>query len=937
MASFPLLAFFLAATQLLCVQTQSTNTSVEWRLPSIIRPSNYQLHINVTTDVFSGTGTDFHGMVIITFTTIQTTNTIKLHASHDHLRLNLITIGNTDINQTDYSVDNVTDILTITLSSGTINVNSTYRMIIDFSGTLSTTEMDGFYRSSYETLAGETRYLATTQFQPTSARKAFPCFDEPSFKATFEIYITYPLGYNALSNTPGSLYTNDSVSETFQFELTSVMSTYLIAFVVSDFDCTAGEFIDNVPYQVCARVEANDTRGWALEVGPQLLRSLNTYTDFHYNNSKSKLDQVAVPDFAAGAMENWGLVTYREVYLLWDPVESSNSYKQFVATINAHEFAHFWFGNLVTCDWWSELFLNEGFATYFEYFTTHDVLPSWELDKQYVVDVVQSVLVNDALENALALQSEANSPTEILAKFGRISYYKGGAIFRMVEHIIGSTNFRTGLRNYLSEYQYGTALPENLWLALQSAMNNATAQLPANSLVEVMHNWVKNPGFPLLTVSVHNNEHVDIVQERFLVSGNDTSSRWYVPVSYTTSEDSNKFGNTAPIVWLTPTANASFHLPVSNSSWLVINNQQTGFFRVNYDSSGWNNIRLALQRENFDGIVDLNRAQLVDDLFNLARVNRVQYSTVFSTVQFLVNETSYFPWVPAISGLNFLLNRVGADSQLGQAISLFTLNLLEGVYNNVSFTVHDEDDQIQTLKQVLVLNTACRLGKSSCITAADVFFYFYRATGVRPPKNLRPVVYCNALRYSSDQTDWEFLWDAYTNSTILTEKTALISALGCSRDSALLNRYLNLSITEDSGIRSQDRLSVFNAVYNNNPVGVDVAFEFLINNHDRINEMYLSLNALPNLINGIAGAFTTKEQVERLQQFIETGGLPAEHLPSATIALEAAQANIEWVENFYDHLFDFFFTEPQTDAAPEVLGLHVMVAVLVTFVARLLV
>ncbi|KAJ8960563.1 hypothetical protein NQ318_013852 [Aromia moschata] len=902
----------------------------EHRLPTNIRPSHYRLHLNLTADVFSEASNQYSGMVIILLTPQQTTSTISLHASHEFLNITLVTLSNTDISPSAYSVNSVTDILTINLP-GQIIANVMYQLIIEFTGLLSTAEMTGFYKSNYVDESGATTYLATTQFQPTSARRAFPCFDEPFFKATFDIYITYPLGMNALSNTPGSLFTSDSVSETMKFNTTALMSTYLLAFVVSNFTCTEGTPIEGLPYRICSREETSDIRDWALEIGPKLLDSLNIFTDFNYSLSKDKLDQVAIPDFAAGAMENWGLVTYREMYLLWDPLHSSNSFKQFIATIISHEFAHFWFGNLVTCNWWSETFLNEGFANYYQYHTTHDVLPEWELDKQYVVSNLQPVLITDALENALPLQNEgAATPTEVLAMFGTISYNKGGSIFRMVEHAMTPLLFRTGLRNYM-RLQYQTVLPDNLWSTLNAVINNSTTQLPAANLSQVMETWVRSPGFPLLTVSstsTSSQTTIRISQERFLLSGSDTETKWYVPITYSTSLDSNPFTNTTPQAWLTPDSDLTITIPSGDVSWIVLNNQHIGYYRVTYSTALWNSISQALHAQNFSGIIDVNRAQIVDDLFNLARVNKVAYLTVFNIIHYLENDTSYFPWVPAINGFNFLLARVGRSSTLGSAIGDHVLDLMDNLYESVSFTHHDEDDQIYTTKQVLALSTACRLGHERCLIASKVLFHVYKSSGLRPNKNLRSIVYCNGLRHSTDQSDWEFLWSEYLNASLATEQSTILTALGCSQDEQMLERYLNLSVTDNSGIRAQDALSVFASVYNGNPVGVDVAFRFLRQNHQLIVEKYLSMNALPNLINGLAGVFTTKEQIEELQEFIETGGLPEEYLPAANTALEAALANLQWLETFEGHLHNYFSAGTRT-------GVGLVLAFFAIVVARL--
>ncbi|KAJ8973358.1 hypothetical protein NQ317_001402 [Molorchus minor] len=950
MDSHQLLPLLVLLTIVSCVQMQ------EYRLPTNVRPSHYRLHLNLTEPTFTNASNAFHGMVIITLSSTELTNTVSLHAHHEFISINLVTLSNTDINETQYSINNDTDILTINLP-GQLAAGVSYNLIIDFTGQLSTTEMTGFYKSNYVDALGDTVYLATTQFQPTSARRAFPCFDEPFFKATFDVYLTYPLGLNALSNSPGWVYTSDNVSETTQFNTTAVMSTYLLAFVISNFTCTEGQSIDQVPYRICSREETSDTRQWALDIGPSLLESLNSLTQFNYNVSKEKLDQVAIPDFAAGAMENWGLVTYREMYLLWDPEQSSNSFKQLIANIISHEFAHFWFGNLVTCNWWSETFLNEGFANYYQYHTTHEALPSWELDKQYVVAVLQPILINDGLINAFPLQNNASTPTEVLAMFGQISYSKGGSIFRMVEHFMTTAQFQAGLRNYLALYQYQTVLPEDLWSTLNAVINNQTTQLPATDLGVVMENWVKIPGYPILTVSLSGG-HVMISQERFLLAGSDNTSKWYVPISYTTSEDANKFQSTVPNIWLTPDSDLHFDLPINNASWLILNNQQIGYYRVSYSDSLWNSIRDALQTENFDGIIDLNRAQIVDDLFNLARANKIAYSRVFDIISFVSNDTSYYTWVPTINGFNFLLNRIGLNSTLGEAIALdeatgdnkdahlrdyvrfyqlklspFTAvhiqSLMENFYDSVSLIVHDEDDQIYTLSQVLALTTACRLGHQRCIAAVEVLFFIYRNSGLRPNKNLRSIVYCNGLRHSNDQGDWEFLWGEYLNTSLASEQSTILSALGCSRDQELLERLLTLSVTENSGIRSQDALSVFSSVLTGNPGGVDVAFKFLRENHQLIVERYLSMNALPNLINNVANAFTTEEQIEELEEFIENGGLPEEYLPAANSALAAARANQAWLEQFENDLHYFYFA-PASGAfsVKASLGLAVLLAVM---------
>lgn len=229
------------------------------------------------------------------------------------------------------------------------------------------------------------------------------------------------------------------------------MPTYLIAFVISEFTCTNGAEIElGTSSEVCSQPETASIRDFGVDIGPKIIWAIEDLTGVKYSESGiKKLHQFGIPDFSAGAMENWGLVTYREYYILWDSEHSTNKYKQNVATIIAHEFGHFWFGDLVTTHWWSDTFLNEGFATYYEYFGAAKVLPDWELDKQFVIDHVHYGLSADQSLSSNPLSFSASTPAELSERFGTVSYSKGGSIFRMVEHFIGSDDYRQGIKNYL--------------------------------------------------------------------------------------------------------------------------------------------------------------------------------------------------------------------------------------------------------------------------------------------------------------------------------------------------------------------------------------------------------------------------------------------------------------------------------------------------------
>ncbi|KAJ8972201.1 hypothetical protein NQ314_000290, partial [Rhamnusium bicolor] len=805
---------------------ENESTLPDYRLSRIFKPSHYEVHLKLADAAFTASGNNFSGTVVISFTVLKATNQIKLHASAQNIVIRSIQLNGVFIPSENYGVNRTTDILTIEYENG-LETNTLYMARIQYDGTFGN-DNRGFYKSSYVNADGIRKYLVTTQFEPTHARRAFPCFDEPQYKATFQVLITYPSALNAKSNTFGTIMQNDTENNllTIQFNKTPITPTYLIAFIVSDFTCTSGDSIGTVPYQVCSRDNTKDLRGWAVEIGPKLLSSLNTYTGYDYGNAIEKMDQFAIPDFAAGAMENWGIITYRETNLLWDPLVSTNSLKQSIALVIAHEFTHMWFGNLVTCKWWSETFLNEGFARYFQYYTTHDVLPDWELDKQFVIVTQQPILQTDSYLTSQPLQSPASTPADISNKFGSITYSKGK--------------------------KFDSAKPEDLWESLSENIDSSVSKLPTD-LESVMENWIKSGGFPLLYVSIVGNNIV-ISQERFLVSGVDTTTKWYVPISYTTSTDEHKFESTAPNVWLTPASNLSISYP-SGAQWVILNNHQTGYYRVTYSNNLWDAIADALISANFSGIPELNRAQIADDLFNLVRNDRVPYSRVLKTLEFLENDVSYFPWYPVYSELNNFFTRVGLHTHLGTAVRVIPISVI------------DDDNHLHTLKQTLAVNMACRLSNPNCAQHMREIYADYRHNGTRLPKNFGSLVLCNGIRHSSDRSDWDFLWNLFEEGIIdSSERSTIITALGCSTNEDIITEYLSRALNNQTGSRVSDASLIFSS----------------------------------------------------LQTFVQTGGLNPALLPSAQAAITSAQQNLAWVEKYQEDLFDYFGLEPPSPTTPTI-------------------
>ncbi|XP_029162416.1 aminopeptidase N-like [Nylanderia fulva] len=531
---------------------------IDVRLPKAVVPDSYELWL--IPFIWEGNFT-FHGEVKILVNVTSDTNNVTLHAVDM-----MIDEGFTNIRE--YSAtSNKTKIIRIVeqrndtdrqfhviKTSDTLSRGKQYVVHLKFIGYLND-YLQGFYRSSYM-VGNQTRWIATTQFQATDARRAFPCFDEPALKAKFQINIARPRNMTSISNMPRKgapmpvpglhTYVWD------HYERSVPMSTYLVAFIVSDFDVRRSE---DGNFGVWARQEAISQSQYSLNIGPKILKYFEEY--FQIKFPLPKMDMVALPDFSAGAMENWGLITYRETAMLYQEGVSTSTSKQRVATVVSHELAHQWFGNLVTPSWWTDLWLNEGFASYVEYIGIDAVEPSWKVLEQFVIHDLQNVFSLDALESSHPISIEVGHPDEISEIFDRISYGKGASIIRMMDHFLTTKVFKQGLTNYLKGKAYQSAEQNDLWYALTQQAHKDKVLEPSVTVKEIMDTWTLQTGFPVITVARnYNNNSAMLTQERFLLRNGTTQVTtspseplWWVPITYTSEKQLN-FSNTQPIAWM---------------------------------------------------------------------------------------------------------------------------------------------------------------------------------------------------------------------------------------------------------------------------------------------------------------------------------------------------------------------------------------------------
>ena len=464
---------------------------------------------------------------------------------------------------------------------------------IVFTGVLND-RLHGFYRSEYTNPEGEQSYLATTQFEATDARRAFPCWDEPAHKASFEVTLVVPSDLVAVSNTPIVEETEPEPGlKSITFGETPVMSTYLLAFVVGDLVGIHQQANERTEVGVWTTRGKEDQGEFALDTSVKLLSFFNDYFGIPY--PLEKLDHIAIPDFAAGAMENWGAITYRETALLVDQANSSAGTRQRVAEVVAHEMAHMWFGDLVTMAWWDDLWLNESFASWMGSKAVDWLFPEWDMWTQFVNMDTNRALSLDGLKNSHPIEQEVKDPAEVSQLFDAISYSKGASVIRMLEHFLGPEIFQQGLQRYLSAHLYGNARTEDLWSALES-----TSGQPVTS---IMDSWTKQMGYPVLRVETSEsggNLDLTLHQERFVYDRLEEETEpepevWQVPVGVSSGGASD----TSSMVMDSRQANLRVAAPSTTGAeegWFKVNPEQTGFFRVNYSQEDWERLVPAIRQ-----------------------------------------------------------------------------------------------------------------------------------------------------------------------------------------------------------------------------------------------------------------------------------------------------------------------------------------------------
>ncbi|MES2088233.1 MAG: M1 family metallopeptidase [Patescibacteria group bacterium] len=839
------------------------NSKKSVRLSADIAPKRYAIKLKPDLEKFI-----FEGEEVITIIVGKATQTLTLHSKELDIEVAEVTHGKDKNFAGKISYNEKAE--TVTLTFPELIPKGQAKLKLVFRGVLND-KLRGFYRSQYE-VAGTKRHMATTQFESTDARRAFPCFDEPAHKAIFDVTLLVPTHTVAISNTlPISEEERDGLREVI-FAPTPKMSTYLLAFIIGEFEHIETKTKEGTLVRVFVTPGKKHQAEFALECAAKTLSFYNQYFDIPY--PLPVLDMIAIPDFSAGAMENWGAITYRESALLVDPKNTSAASKQWVALVIAHEIAHQWFGNLVTMEWWTHLWLNEGFASYIEYLAVDKLFPKWNIWTQFAYLDLSSALGLDALKHTHPIEIDVHHPSEIAEIFDEVSYSKGASVIRMLADYLGEKDFRDGLRLYLKKHSYANASTIYLWQAF--------AKVSKKPVEKIMKNWTGKGGYPVVSVSEEKGKLL-LSQKRFF--SNPVSAKlhkekttWTVPISVLSSAGKiEKF--------LLDASQASQKLPAG--SWYKINPNESSFFRTAYSPELLGRFKIPLSKNKLS---TLDRFGLVRDSFALAEGGIVSVTDALSLVCQYTNEESYTIWAE-LSGRLQKIKRLIQNQSYTENYRQFVLAIFEKAVQRVGWQAKSSDGHEDVLLRSLILGTAGDYGHSATVAMAKKMMndFLYKQKPV--PADIRGAVYGIAAEFGNEK-DFRKILALYRGEKLHEEQGRLGRALAGFKNKKLLSEVLTFALSKD--VRGQDALSLVASVLGN-PAGSDLAWAFLKKNWPTFLERFGDGGHQLSRLIKTCVVFSTREAYTDIKTFFKTHPAPGASR-AVEQALEKIDGNIRWLE-----------------------------------------
>lgn len=872
-------------------------------LPGFVKPVHYDLQISkidVNNDTFEGT-------VKIELDVKEDTAEIVLHALGIKFKETELAYS---VTKTE-SVVEIKDVLyDANAQTATIKLGETLKsgpsvkafLTITFDATLRD-NMGGFYKSGYKDKNGKDQVLLSTQFEATEARTAFPCFDEPNLKATFEFSITVAEDYTALSNTPilSSKVLDDgkkkgaveaSGLKLVKFQKTPIMSTYLVAWIVGKLDYVEAYTErayggKKIPVRVYTS-EGDSAKGnFGLEVATKVVDYFSEVFDIDYY--LPKLDLVAVPTFASNAMENTALVTFRASALLFDEASSDPKYKEKVAYVVSHELAHQWFGNLVTMDWWDELWLNEGFATWVGFLAVDKLYPEWNTFATFASSSLQTALELDALRGSHPIEVPIKSASDIDQVFDHISYNKGGSVINQLASTLGVDVFLKGVSHYLKNHQYGNATTNDLWTSV--------GEVSGVDVVSLADNWVRKIGFPYVQVEIENDDVV-FTQNRFLSTGDVTDeenqTKWWIPLNISTGkEDSDRVKDLSFSEKKTTIENLA-----KEHRFFKVNKNSVGVYRVKYDDKIFNNIV-----DNVSKLSATDKVGLIADSTVLSVAGLSKTSKALDLFSAFKGETEYVAWLELIKRLSSISSAwFEQPEEIQAALKEMTKDLVSPTALSLGFEASSSDDFLSTQLRIQLLSAAASVGVPQIVEEAKTLFVKLQK-GEEVDPSLRSVIFATVISDpNATEEDFKFVYDTIKSSKALDSNEIALTALGTATNPELIQKALGLILDPEIPIMDVSFVSIS---LSSNKKARWAFWNYLKDNYDAI---YTRLNAnrivFDRFIKFTLGRFASDEAYEEIKTFFaekNTYGFER----SIDQVLDSIRTNSSWVSRDKDDVSEW--------------------------------
>ncbi|KAL0477810.1 hypothetical protein AKO1_013816 [Acrasis kona] len=720
------------------------------------------------------------------------------------------------------------------------------------------------FRSTYKDQNGENKLMFSTQFEATDARRALPCWDDSALKATFDLsLIVSDESLTLISNMPILSKEGNKVT----FETTPIMSTYLLAWVIGELDYIEDTSADGIKVRVYAPKGSQEQGRFALNVATKAITYFGNYFNIKYQISK--MDLIAIPDFSAGAMENWGCVTYRLTRLLVNE-STSVTEKQATAKTVSHEIAHSWFGNQVTMQWWNGLWLNEGFARYIEHFAVSELFKEWDVWTQFVSNVLCVALSLDSLRNSHPVQVHVADAGQINGMFDTISYAKGGSLNRMLGDYFTPDVISKGLNLYLTRHAYNNATTDDLWKALGDVSGDS-------NLSAMMNTWVLQTGYPLIKITpvANTTATVQLSQERFLLDGttDDSKPQWIVPIRYQTNQSN---GDSKLIVLSETSVNID----------LGLENQGDTYYKLNSCAVG---DRLAKS-------TPADRLNLINDLFAFCQSNLMGFDLYLDMLSRLNQERDYYVWSEISTGLGYLYNLLGGEEQIINKLNTFTVGLYKDIYERLGWDATQGDGPMDSPLRALVINRLLKAKHSHAVDQAIQRFQSHvEGSGTLIP-DLRSCVY--SIVVSTSDRGYQQAFEIYQNADSHSEKIRALQSICTTKDTSRINELIQMTF---ESVRSQDVTYPISSL-SFNSASCELIWEHVRSKWDDIHSRFGAGNfSLAGIVSSSTCGLSTHQAAQQVEQLAVNH---SKKISGAERALHQAIEKIKFRANLYERAKD---------------------------------